>query len=101
MTKQYYIYLLTNNSNTVLYAGVTNNLIKRVYEHKQKLVEGFTKRYNIHKLVYYEIFGDIENAIRREKQIKGGSRAKKIALIALQNPEWKDLYGEIASLRSQ
>ncbi|OGS17363.1 MAG: excinuclease ABC subunit C [Elusimicrobia bacterium RIFOXYA2_FULL_50_26] len=101
MTKQYYVYFMANASNTVVYTGVTSNLIKRIYEHKNKLVEGFTKRYNIHKLVYYEIFADIENAIKREKQIKGGSRSKKEAHISLQNPEWKDLYDEIASLCSQ
>ncbi|MFW6118238.1 MAG: GIY-YIG nuclease family protein [Chloroflexota bacterium] len=78
MTKQYYVYIMTNNRNTVLYVGVTNNLMKRVYEHKAKLVDGFTKKYNIVKLVYYEIFEDIENAILREKQIKNGSRHKKI-----------------------
>lgn len=84
--------------NTVLYTGITGDLIKRAYEHKQKLVEGFTKKYNINKLVYYEIFDDPENAIAREKQIKAGSRKKKIALIESTNPEWKDLYNEIASL---
>jgi len=83
--------------NTVLYTGITGNLIKRAYEHKQKLVQGFTKKYNINKLVYYEIFDDPENAIAREKQIKAGSRKRKIALIESKNPEWKDLYDEIAS----
>lgn len=89
---------MTNKINTVLYTGITGDLIKRAYEHKQKLVEGFTKKYNINKLVYYEIFDDPENAIAREKQIKAGSRKKKIALIQNKNPEWKDLYNEIASL---
>lgn len=92
MEKHYYIYIMTNKRNTVLYTGVTNNLIRRVYEHKQKLVDGFTKKYNITKLVYYEMFNNIENAISREKQIKGGSRQKKIELINNMNKEWRDLY---------
>ena len=93
--KQSYIYILTNVSNSVLYTGVTSDLIKRVYEHKGKFVEGFTKKYNINKLVYYEVFEDIENAILREKQIKGGSRAKKIKLVESINKEWNDLYLEL------
>jgi len=88
--KQYYVYIMTNNSGT-LYTGVTDNLIRRVYEHKSKLVEGFTRKYNITKLVYYEITGDVRAAIRREKQIKGWLRKKKIALIAATNPGWRDL----------
>jgi len=76
----------------VLYTGVTSGLIKRVYEHKNKLADGFTQKYNVNKLVYYEIFGDIMSAIEREKQIKGWVRKKKIALIEKENPEWKDLY---------
>ena len=83
---------MTNKGNTVLYTGVTNNLIKRTYEHKAKLIDGFTKRYNIVKLVYYEMFEDIENEIIREKQIKGGSRQKKIDLINDRNKSWDDLY---------
>ena len=83
---------MTNKINTVLYTGITGDLIKRVYEHKQKMVEGFTKKYNINKLVYYEICNDPENAIAREKQIKAGSRKKKIDLIKGKNPEWNDLY---------
>ena len=79
---------MTSEQDTVLYTGVTNNLIKRVYEHKEKLVKGFTKRYNITKLVYYEVFEDIEAAILREKQIKGGSRQKKIELVNSVNKEW-------------
>lgn len=93
MDQQYYI--MTNIGNNVLYTGVTNNLKRRVFEHKEKLVEGFTKKYNIVKLVYYEIFEDIENAILREKQIKGGSRQKKIDLINSMNRDWKDLYEEL------
>jgi len=79
----------------VLYGGVTKDLIKRVYEHKAKLADGFTKKYNIVKLVYYEVFEDIENAILREKQIKAGSRQKKIRLIDSTNREWCDLYDEL------
>lgn len=87
---------MTNKINTVLYTGVTDNLIKRVWQHKNKLApDGFTYRYNIDKLVYYEIYEDIEEAILREKQIKGGSRAKKIKLLESMNPEWKDLYQDI------
>ncbi len=95
MSKQYYVYIMTNKKNNVLYTGVTNNLAKRVYEHKEKLVSGFTTKYNINKLVYYEMLDDIYNAIKREKQIKGGSRQKKIELINSLNPQWKDLYDEI------
>ncbi|TEU12074.1 MAG: GIY-YIG nuclease family protein [Anaerolineales bacterium] len=86
---------MTNKGDTVLYTGVTNDIKRRVYEHKEKLVEGFTKKYNITKLVYYEVFADIENAILREKQIKGGSREKKIDLINSMNKEWRDLYEEL------
>jgi putative endonuclease len=86
---------MTNKLNTVLYTGITNDLKRRVYEHKNKIVEGFTKRYNIDKLVYYEVFEDPNNAITREKQIKSGSREKKVELINSFNKEWKDLYNEI------
>lgn len=86
---------MTNFSNKVLYTGVTNNLIKRIFEHKNKLVDGFTKKYNLKKLVYYEIFSDPVSAISREKQIKGGSRDKKIKLIIKGNPEFEDLYSKI------
>ncbi|MBI1811365.1 MAG: GIY-YIG nuclease family protein [Nitrospirae bacterium] len=95
MDRQYYLYIMTNQKNTVIYTGVTNNLKRRAYEHKEKLVEGFTKKYNITKLVYYEIFSNIEYAILREKQIKGGPRAKKIALINKINHQWKDLYEDL------
>lgn len=91
MSKQYYIYILTNKLNSVLYTGVTGDLEKRAHEHKLKLIEGFTKKYNIDKLVYYEVFDDIDNAIAREKQIKAGSRQKKMDLIVSMNPAWKDL----------
>ena len=95
MGKQYYVYIMTNKSNSVLYTGVTNDLIRRVYEHKNKLVEGFTKKYNVDKLVFYEVYEDINNAIAREKQIKSGSRAKKIKLIENMNTGWNDLYEEL------
>ena len=95
MSKQYYVYIMTNTRNTVLYAGVTNDLIRRAYEHKDRLVDGFTKKYNIVKVVYYEVFEDIENAILREKQIKAGSRQKKVQLINSTNREWRDLYDEL------
>jgi len=83
---------MSNKNNTVLYTGVTNDLRRRVYEHKEKMIEGFTKRYHITKLVYYEILRDAESAIAREKQIKGGSRQKKEGLIEGMNLYWKDLY---------
>jgi putative endonuclease len=95
MSKQYYVYIMTNKNNRVLYTGITNDLKKRVYEHKEKFVNGFTKKYNVSKLVYYEIFGDPENAILREKKIKAGSRQKKIDLINSMNKEWSDLYREL------
>jgi len=98
MSKQYYVYIMTNKRNTVLYTGITGDLLKRVYEHKQKIVEGFTKKYNVNKLVYYAVFNDPENAIAREKQIKAGSRERKLQLIEGMNPGWKNLYDEIASL---
>ncbi|MCK4797291.1 MAG: GIY-YIG nuclease family protein [Spirochaetes bacterium] len=93
--KDGYIYIMTNKYNKVLYTGVTNNLTKRIYEHKEKLVKGFTKKYNIKKLVYFEEYNDIINAIEREKQIKSWSRNKKINLINKLNPEWKDLYNDL------
>ncbi|BAY92767.1 MULTISPECIES: GIY-YIG nuclease family protein [unclassified Tolypothrix] len=95
MNQQYYLYIMTNKYNNVLYTGVTNDLQRRVYEHKSKLIEGFTKKYNITKLVYYEIFDDAYTAISREKQIKAGSRQKKIDLVNGVNNEWKDLYEEL------
>ena len=86
---------MTNWKNTALYTGVTNDLIRRVYEHKEKLVEGFTKRYNLTKLVYYEVAGNAEAAILREKQIKAGPRQKKVELIEELNKMWLDLYAEL------
>jgi len=95
MNRQYYIYIMTNKRKTVLYTGVTNDLTKRVYEHKAKLVAGFTKKYNVNRLIYYELFDDIRNAVTREKQIKAGSRQKKINLINSMNPMWNDLYYDL------
>ena len=95
MDKQYCVYILTNKHNTVLYTGVTSDLKKRVYLHKHKLVEGFTKRYNVDKLVYFEVFNDPYNAISREKKIKAGSRQKKLDMVNGKNPEWRDLYERI------
>ena len=92
MQREYYIYIMTNQRNTVLYTGVTNDLNSRTEDHKNKVVKGFTKKYNINKLVYYEIFENIEQAIKREKQIKTGSRQKKINLIKTINSEFKDLF---------
>lgn len=94
-SKQYYVYFLTNWNNHVLYVGVTNDLRRRVYEHKNGLAEGFTKRYHVNKLVYYEMCEEIEGAILREKQIKAGSRQKKNDLVAKSNPGWEDLSDRI------
>ena len=90
-----YVYILFNKRNGTLYTGVTSDLVKRIYEHKSKAVDGFTKKYNVDQLGYYEVFEGIEEAIKREKIIKGGSRAKKLKLIEGFNPEWKDLYNSI------
>lgn len=95
MDRQYYVYILTNKWNRVLYTGIANDLIRRVQEHKDQSTRGFTQRYNINKLVYYEVSDDIESAILREKQIKGGSRNDKIALINSINNEWRDLFEDI------
>jgi putative endonuclease len=92
MRKQYFVYILTNRHRTVLYTGGTSDLQKRVYQHRMKLVPGFTTRYNVDKLVYYEVADNPEAAIMREKQIKGGSRRKKIDLINSMDPQWQDLY---------
>ena len=93
--REYCVYIMTNAHNIVLYTGVTNNLARRVYEHKNGLGGIFTKKYNIVKLVYYEVTDDVNSAIAREKQIKGGSRKKKISLIESMNAEWKDLFDKI------
>ena len=91
--KNYYIYIMTNENNTTLYTGVTGNLLARIDQHKRKINQkSFSARYNINKLVYYEVFDDSYDAITREKQIKAGSRQKKIDLVNSMNPEWKDLF---------
>ena len=92
---QSYVYILANQRNGTLYIGVTSDLIKRVYEHKCNFADGFTKKHNVHNLVYYEIHAEIEQAISREKQIKKWNRAWKLRLIEENNPEWKDLYDKI------
>ena len=95
MGKSYCVYILSNKSNTVLYTGITNNLKRRVFEHKQKIVEGFTKKYNVDKLVYFEVYNDPQSAIEREKQIKNLLRKKKKLLINKENSEWYDLYDKL------
>ena len=87
----YHVYILTNANNRVMYVGVTNDLQRRLYEHKMELVDGFTKRYHVHKLVYCEEYNDVNDAIRREKQIKGLLRSKKNELVETMNPSWRDL----------
>lgn len=94
MRDEYYVYLLTNQQNGTLYTGVTNDLKRRVWQHKNKTLPGFTARYGLGRLVYFEAFRDVSAAIAREKQIKAGSRNKKITLIEGQNPEWNDLSAD-------
>ncbi|GAA4369912.1 GIY-YIG nuclease family protein [Hymenobacter saemangeumensis] len=91
MLRTYYVYLLTTANHTTFYIGVTNDLARRVAEHKAGLHQGFTKKYNVHKLVYFETFADVNAAIAREKQLKAGSRAKKLGLINTFNPAWEEL----------
>ena len=93
--KHSYVYILASKKNGTLYIGVTSNLVKRVYEHKNNLVEGFTKKYHVHTLVYYEVFEDIEEAIKWEKRLKKWNRKWKIELIEKKNPNWDDLYESI------
>ena len=95
MNKYGYVYILTNKNNTTLYTGVTNDLKRRIYEHKEKLVKGFSKKFNLGKLVYYEVSYGMAAAIEREKQIKNYSRIKKIELIQNMNEPWKDLYEKL------
>mgnify|MGYP001205408986 FL=1 len=95
MEKQGYVYILFNKRNGTLYTGVTSNLAKRIYEHKNKLIEGFTSQYDVDKLGYYEVYPFVTSAIQREKQIKGGTRKKKLELIESTNPNWNDLYDSI------
>jgi len=94
--KQYYVYIQASKRNGTLYIGVTGDLVKRVYEHKQNDVEGFTKQYKVHNLVCYETYGDVSEAILREKQMKKWNRQWKINLIEKHNPQWVDLYQEIS-----
>ena len=96
MERCYWVYILASTIGGTLYVGVTNNLVRRVYEHKMGLADGFTKKYRIHRLVYFEQFGDIEAAILREKRLKRWNRAWKIRLIEELNPNWDDLYPGIA-----
>lgn len=91
MSKNYFVYIMTSKSNKVLYTGVSGDLVRRVYEHKNKLIDGFTKKYNVYKLVYFEGFININDAIAAEKKIKGWVRIKKIKLIESINPEWREL----------
>ena len=95
MEHRYFVYIMTNQHNTVLYTGVTNDLVRRVFQHREKTLPGFTSRYNVDKLVFFEETSDVLAAIAREKQIKGGSRRKKIALIEGLNPGWRDLYRDL------
>jgi putative endonuclease len=95
MQKQFFVYILTNDTHTVLYTGVTNDLVRRVCEHREGVNKGFTKRYRVRQLIYYEVFDDPLTAIQREKQIKAGSRQKKLELINKMNPNRRDLYEEI------
>ena len=87
----YYVYITANKNNTVIYIGVTNNIERRIYEHKSGEIKGFTQKYNVHKLVYVEMYSNIDDAIKREKQLKGWSRSKKNILIETTNPDWNEL----------
>ena len=93
----YYVYIMASKRNGTLYIGVTNNLMRRAYEHKNSLIKGFTKKYKVHRLVYYEQTEDVRSAIEREKRLKSWNRQWKLRLIEKVNPEWKDLYDEIIS----
>lgn len=95
MKKQGYVYIITNKNNNVLYTGVTSEIRKRIYQHKEKLIDGFSKKYNLNKLVYFECYDEMTDAIAREKQIKAGSRKKKEELINKENPKWIDLYNQL------
>ena len=94
MPKQYFIYIMTNNHHTVLYTGMTGYIAERGWQHKKKLIDGFTKKYNVTKMVYFETYEDVNRAIAREKQIKGWNRKKKEALITKANPDWDDVYNQ-------
>ena len=101
MDKNYYVYILASKRNGTLYTGITSNLVKRVWEHKEKVIEGFTKKYNVDKLVYIEQFRDPENAIKREKRLKKYSRKWKLHLIEEDNPDWDDLYDGLSGYPGQ
>ena len=101
MIKDYFVYILTSKRNGTLYIGVTNNLLKRVYQHKERLVPGFTRKYNVHVLMYYEKYSDIYSAIEREKRLKKWNRQWKINLIESVNPNWKDLYNGLHAIGVQ
>ena len=101
MEKYYYTYILASKRNGTLYVGVTSDLVKRVYQHRNQLVEGFTSKYQVHHLVYFEQHQDILSAIQREKRLKEWQRKWKLALIEKHNPEWRDLYPEISGSRGQ
>jgi putative endonuclease len=98
MSRQYYVYILASKRNGTLYIGMTNNLARRVWQHRQGTVEGFTKKYNVHQLVYSETFARPQDAIQREKRLKKWNRAWKLQLIESVNPEWKDLYGTVMNM---
>lgn len=91
----YYVYILTNKTNNVMYIGMTNNLARRLYEHRHELIDGFTKKYHVHKIVYYEEFQDVKLAIKREKILKSLLRSKKNKLVESKNPNWDDLYDRL------
>ena len=91
MNREYYVYILTNWNNKVMYVGVTNDIRRRLYEHQQGIIEGFTRKYRVHKLVYLESYGEVKDAIAREKQIKNWSRIKKNQLVETVNPNWKEI----------
>ena len=95
MGNRYFVYILTNDRHTVLYTGVTNDLVRRVSEHRAHSIAGFTRRYNVDRLVFYEETSEVRAAIAREKQIKAGSRRKKVALINRMNPEWRDMFEDL------
>ena len=93
--KMYYVYILTNKTNKVMYVGITNDLKRRLYEHKNELIDGFTKRYHVHKLVYYEAYNRSKDAIAREKRLKGLFRSRKNELVESMNPSWEDLSEKV------
>ena len=93
--RSYFVYIMTNRTRTVLYTGVTTDLKRRVWQHREKIFEGFTSRYQVERLVYYEMFDDVNSAIAREKQLKAGSRQKKIDLVNALNAEWRDLFDDL------